>query len=47
MLRFWGLEMPTEDACHLDGSAPRASLSKELEANIPSSYSEKAKLWGM
>lgn len=40
----WGLEMPTEDACHLGGSAPWGSLTKELEANVPSSYSGKAKL---
>lgn len=47
VLRFWGLEMPTKDACQLDGSTPWGSHSKELQGNIPSSYSEKAKLGGM
>lgn len=39
--------MPTKDACQLDGSTPWGSHSKELQGNIPSSYSEKAKLGGM
>lgn len=47
MLQFWGLEMPTKGACQLDGATPGGSLSKELQANVPSFYSEKAKLWGM
>lgn len=47
LLWFWGLEMPTKDACYLDRYAPWGSLPKEGEANVPSSYSEKAKLWGV
>jgi len=39
--------MPTKDAHQLDGSAPWLSLFKELEAHVPRSYSEKAKLLRM